>query len=296
MARVVRAYRKYWPSEAVLRGKVVLEDLMLCSFSTKELTETWDVTTDQRWGGKSNAAVSWKPWERLDGRGGSTPSTSAGTSGDGGTPASGVGALDVQPWRLIEGTPATAAPRGLLQSEGIPAGHEETGPPLEEGGFFCFSGDLSTEKNARAKLGGFCGTRSTRRKDPLSLPNGYRGVEMRIRTDGRTYEVNFEPQSGILNDLYQGYVRTPPGKWSTVSLPLNRLLLTGQGQIRDIQRKWDTGVELMSLGFTIADGVGGPFRLDVAWVAMVPEVEGGADDDGEERKKPLPPKNGVMSW
>lgn len=101
------------------------------------------------------------------------------------------------------------------------------------------------------------------------------------------YEVNFEPHSGILNDLYQGYVRTPPGQWSTVSLPLNRLLLTGQGQIRDIQRKWDTGVELMSLGFTIADGVGGPFRLDVAWVALVPKVRegcfrsGGEDGQGE---------------
>lgn len=52
MARIVRAYRKYWPTEAVLKGKVVLEDLMLCSFSTKELVESWDVATDQRWGGK----------------------------------------------------------------------------------------------------------------------------------------------------------------------------------------------------------------------------------------------------
>lgn len=84
--------------------------------------------------------------------------------------------------------------------------------------------------------------------------------------------MNFEPQSGILNDLYQGYVRTPPGQWATVSLPLNRLLLTGQGQIRDVQRKWDKGMELRSLGFTIADGVGGPFRLDVAWVSLVPGV------------------------
>lgn len=86
------------------------------------------------------------------------------------------------------------------------------------------------------------------------------------------YEVNFEPQSGIINDLYQGYVRTPAGQWATVSLPLNRLLLTGQGQIRDIQRKWDIGMELKSIGFTIADGVAGPFRLDVAWVSLVSEV------------------------
>lgn len=52
MARIIRTYRKYWPTDAVLRGKVVVEDLMLCAFSSKELTEGWDVSTDQRWGGK----------------------------------------------------------------------------------------------------------------------------------------------------------------------------------------------------------------------------------------------------
>lgn len=86
------------------------------------------------------------------------------------------------------------------------------------------------------------------------------------------YEVNFEPDSGILNDLYQGYVRTPPGEWTTLALPLNRLLLTGQGQVRELQRKWDDGMALKSIGFTIADGVAGPFQLDVAWVSLVQKV------------------------
>lgn len=52
MARIVRTYRKYWPTDAYLMGKVVLEDLMLCSFSSKELVEPWDISTDARWGGK----------------------------------------------------------------------------------------------------------------------------------------------------------------------------------------------------------------------------------------------------
>eukprot|EP00903_Cladosiphon_okamuranus_P021302 g19573.t1 len=295
MARIVRTYRKYWPTDAVLRGKVVLEDLMLCSFSSKELTEGWAVTTDQRWGGRSTATVSWKPWERLIGNGQRAPGDDASSGAD-------AGALDAQPWKLYVGSPDTAAPRGVLQSERTPMGdEEETGPPLDKGGFLRFSGELSTEKAARARVGGFCGTRSNRREKPLVLPDGFKGVEMRIRTDGRQYEVNFEPYSGILNDLYQGYIRTPPGQWSTVTLPLDHLLLTGQGQIRDVQRKWDTGMELQSLGFTIADGVSGPFRLDVAWVSLVPEGEDGddaADDRGDaaKRKKPAPPKNGVMSW
>lgn len=46
-----------------------------------------------------------------------------------------------------------AAPRGVLQSEGMPTGDEEDGPPLDEGGFLSFSGELSTEKAARVRKG-----------------------------------------------------------------------------------------------------------------------------------------------
>ena len=52
MARIVQTYRKYWPTDAALKGKIVLEDLMLCSFSFKELVEPWDISTDRKWGGK----------------------------------------------------------------------------------------------------------------------------------------------------------------------------------------------------------------------------------------------------
>ncbi|CAM9324509.1 unnamed protein product, partial [Ascophyllum nodosum] len=249
MARIVQTYRKYWPTDAALKGKIVLEDLMLCSFSFKELVEPWDISTDRKWGGKSQATATWHPWE---------------TKGN---------TADAQPWRLVHGQPAKAAPLGMIQSEGPLTGDEDdAAPPLSDGGFLRFSGELSVEKTARAKIGGFCGTRPPRRKEPLVLPDGYEGVEMRIRTDGRLYEVNFEPQSGILNDLYQGYLRAPPGEWTTLALPLKRLLLTGQGQIRDVQRKWDKGMELRSIGFTIADPVGGPFQLDVAWIALVCKV------------------------
>lgn len=40
----------------------------------------------------------------------------------------------------------------MLQSEGMPTGdEEETRPPLDKGGFLCFSGELSTEKAARVR-------------------------------------------------------------------------------------------------------------------------------------------------
>lgn len=60
---------------------------------------------------RSTGTVSWKPWERLSGGGAttaSTTSTSADATGGGDGDAAGVaGALDVQPWRLFKGVPAT---------------------------------------------------------------------------------------------------------------------------------------------------------------------------------------------
>ncbi|CAM9728314.1 unnamed protein product, partial [Choristocarpus tenellus] len=123
---------------------------------------------------------------------------------------------------------------------------------------------------AQAKFAGFCGSRPPRRLNPLDL-DLFQGFQMRIRGDGRKYEVNVESQTTIPNDVYQGYLHLPQGEWTTVALPFERLLLTGRGQVRFHQRIMDWA-KLHSIGFSLADGIEGPFQLDVAWIAAVQEV------------------------
>lgn len=85
------------------------------------------------------------------------------------------------------------------------------------------------------------------------------------------YELNVTPRSIIPDDMYQGHIQTPPGVWGTVAFPLNRLTLTGRGQVREYQRALERAA-LHSIGFSVADGLAGPFQLDVAWISAVQEV------------------------
>lgn len=83
---------------------------------------------------------------------------------------------------LVKGVKFTGLETAGLLSTAVPlvpatSIHQGYVPPLDR---VCAS-----PPSFKAKLGGFCGTRSTRLQQPLVLPDGYKGVEMRIRTDGR---------------------------------------------------------------------------------------------------------------
>src|SRR6476646_9215376 len=51
---------------------------------------------------------------------------------------------------------------------------------------------------------------------------------MKVRSDGRVYAVNLEPQSYFDGDLYQGYIIAPPGRWTEVTFPFDGLALTSK--------------------------------------------------------------------
>lgn len=52
MSRFSRLYRRFNPTDAVMLGGLLLDDMMLYSFATKELAEGWDIATDRASGGK----------------------------------------------------------------------------------------------------------------------------------------------------------------------------------------------------------------------------------------------------
>jgi Complex I intermediate-associated protein 30 (CIA30) len=51
---------------------------------------------------------------------------------------------------------------------------------------------------------------------------------MKVRSDGRVYAVNLEPQSYFDGDLYQGYIIAPSGRWTEVTFPFDGLALTSK--------------------------------------------------------------------
>lgn len=113
--------------------------------------------------------------------------------------------------------------------------------------------------------------------------------------------------SFIPDELYQGYIKVPAGRWHTISLPFRDMTLTRLGKMAEVQRDIDGPFELESIGmlpspketllqdvrtaelggvvlpshlrgtgFLLADGVDGPFKLEIDSVRAVPEVRAGA--------------------
>lgn len=270
MSTVRRMLRRLYPTdEEVIKGRK-LPDLMLYSFATKKLAEGWDLANDRRSGGKSEGSITWHPWEK-------------GPQGE----------VDAQGWLDKESGAIQAAPWGHLQRQFSLLSDAEA-PPLPEGGFLRFSGELSLERSAAAKRAGFCGARPQRRLRPFKLKD-YTAIEMRVRTDGRLYEVNVEPDSVIPDDIYQATLDTHAGEWGTIVLPLDQLTLTGRGQYRVYQRALERAA-LHSIGLSISDGVAGPFQMDIAWISAIQEGDEEDNDDEPQRKMPPRPTNGVLEW
>mmetsp|Transcript_386 Transcript_386/g.1284 ORF Transcript_386/g.1284 Transcript_386/m.1284 type:complete len:107 (+) Transcript_386:205-525(+) len=93
---------------------------------------------------------------------------------------------------------------------------------------------------------------------------------MRVRGDGRRYTFNLKPESANPDDLYQGVLAPPAGKWVTIGMPISSLMLSRRGKPQ-VRRSLDGSVAMESVGFLLAnDDEPGSFRLDVAGIRILP--------------------------
>ncbi|CAM9707304.1 unnamed protein product [Phaeothamnion confervicola] len=225
-----------------LRPRIVLFD-----FAQPQGVGGWRVLADHDWGGKSEASVAWHQ------------------------------EVTAQPDyddrdRGLMGTPQEADPRSFaaVGDEGDLAapGSESVSGDGFAAGFLRFKGTTSLERAVGIKNAGFCATKSPYWRPSLNL-EAFPVLAMRVRTEGRRlFTINVEPESFIPDDLYQGFLRTPPGRWVDVEMSFRNMVLTSRGRERDEQRAFDSP-QVLSLGLAVADGQQGPFQMDVAWIAAV---------------------------
>jgi len=107
------------------------------------------------------------------------------------------------------------------------------------------------------------------------------GLVLRVKGDGRAYQVvckagqrQFGHVSGVEAEAtYVCHLQPPAGKWVTVAAPFPSFLRVSRGKVWGEQRwedvdRFDLGKglnpnELSGLGFLLADGLDGPFSLEV---------------------------------
>jgi uncharacterized surface protein with fasciclin (FAS1) repeats len=120
-----------------------------------------------------------------------------------------------------------------------------------------FSGTLSLENN-----GGFTSIRSR----PADLQLGdYDTIAVRVKGDGRPYNLNLRTSSGNAAGSYRAPFDTKKNTWQVVRIPFKDFNYTVYGRLRagigPVQAD-----KIQSVGFTLSDKQAGPFRLEIDWI------------------------------
>lgn len=152
------------------------------------------------------------------------------------------------------------------------------------------SNDNTRENDHSQKVlrSGFCAIRSPEYPfGGANLGGRYNGLEITCRSDGRPYSVNLRCESFIHDDIFQCFINIPPtiqvdntnnnnlvddvtgGRFDKVVLLFQHFIATSGGRMRVNQRQLDNSVKIQSIGFTLMDGVDGPFQFDLARIRAV---------------------------
>lgn len=142
--------------------------------------------------------------------------------------------------------------------DGVMGGRSTGRVSQPEAGLLRFAGELSLENN-----GGFSQTQTA---VPEGSLEGARGIEARVRGDGRTYQFDVRCSDvRMMAGSFQTTFDTVQGEWLTIQLPFEELRLHSFGRpVPNAPRLTPARVE--SIGVTLADKKPGAFQLDIDFI------------------------------
>ncbi len=149
------------------------------------------------------------------------------------------------------------AVRWSIVNDGVMGGRSQSSLEVTDRNTALFTGFVSLENN-----GGFASTRATLRSNPLS---GFDGVIVRVRGDGRRYQLRFRMNAGFDGVAYQMEFATVPGEWTEIDLPFEAFQPTFRGFVPRQVGPLDSA-RIRQMGILIGDKSEGPFTLEVDWV------------------------------
>jgi len=158
---------------------------------------------------------------------------------------------------LINFTDAEESQHWIAVNDDVMGGISQSRIELSPAATALFSGQLALENN-----GGFASIR--RRADNYNL-NGCRGVMIKIKGDGRTYQFRVKTDDQYDGVAYRSLFATDARQWQVISLPFTGFSANFRG--RPVP---DAPVlrpeQIRQIGFLLADKQPGLFRLDIAWI------------------------------
>ena len=128
------------------------------------------------------------------------------------------------------------------------------------GGTLTFTGEVVTQG------GGFTSVRARRDLDI----SAYDGIELRVRGGRRTFELDVDDGTQSRGREVNRVGTFPTAEaWQTVRVPFDDLETTAHGEPVSVDPLDRSAIR--SVGIYIADGIDGPFRLEVDWIRAYAE-------------------------
>jgi hypothetical protein len=145
----------------------------------------------------------------------------------------------------------------VIVNDGVMGGLSRSEMTWSDDNTAVFSGALSLENN-----GGFSSVRT--RPSPYNL-DGYSGIVLRVKGDGRTYQFRLRTDERFDGYAYRSLFETTLDRWLEVRIPFAHCVPVFRGRILS-----DVGPlvpqQIQQIGFLIADKQQGPFRLEIDWI------------------------------
>lgn len=141
-------------------------------------------------------------------------------------------------------------------NDGVMGGVSQGDWQMTDRGTLLFAGETSLRNN-----GGFSSIRTRPRNLELE---GFDGVAIRVKGDGRTYKLSLRTSRASSWVAYWADFETNPGEWQEVRIPFGQWIPTFMGQRLDGPALDVSAIN--SVGFMMYDKKAGPFSLEVDWI------------------------------
>lgn len=141
-----------------------------------------------------------------------------------------------------------------ITDDGVMGGLSKGQMKISEEGNLLFSGTLSLQNN-----GGFSSLRMDIGRWNLE---GWQGIEVKVKGDGRTYDLRVTTDERFRRSpiSFRGKISTEKGKWTTVKVSFSELKGGWRGMT--LKNEFDPA-KIETIGITVADKKEGLFELEV---------------------------------
>ena len=144
-----------------------------------------------------------------------------------------------------------------IVNDGVMGGLSQSEIVLSESNTAIFQGTVSLENN-----GGFSSIRTSPRFYKL---DGYRGIILRLKGDGKKYQFRLRMNDRFDGISYRYHFKTDINRWVIIRVPFNECVPVFRGRtLYDVEPI--TPKKIQQIGFLISDKQAGPFKLEIDWI------------------------------